>query len=180
VVRTRVGYTGGKKRNPTYHSLGDHTETLQIDYDPTQISYELLLEVFWNSHNPTRRSWSSQYKAAVFYHNEDQKAAALASSAEQAAQKGQIGTEIIPATEFYLAEDYHHKYTLRYNSELLDEFRAIYPDPGDFVNSTATARVNGYMSGYGDMAQLQAEVDSLGLSTQGCQRLLEAVRRYQR
>jgi peptide-methionine (S)-S-oxide reductase len=179
-VRTRVGYAGGKKRNPTYHSLGDHTETLQIDYDPSRISYQELLEIFWNSHNPTRGSWSRQYMAAVFYHNESQRALALASKAEQAAQKGQIETEIIPATQFYLAEDYHQKYMLRHTAELLDELRAIYPDFVDFVNSSAAARVNGYVSGYGDLAQLQAEVASLGLSPQGSQHLLETARRYHR
>jgi len=70
VVRTRVGYTGGSTKNPTYHSLGDHTETVQIDYDPTQISFEELLDVFWDSHRPTQRAWSRQYMAAVFFHNE--------------------------------------------------------------------------------------------------------------
>ena len=72
-MRTRVGYAGGEKKNPTYHSLGDHTETIQIDYDPKQISYAKLLEVFWRSHDPLSRSCSRQHKAAVFYHNEEQK-----------------------------------------------------------------------------------------------------------
>jgi methionine-S-sulfoxide reductase len=181
VVRTRVGYAGGKKRNPTYHSLGDYTETLQLDYDPARISYEELLEIFWNSHSPTRRSWSKQYMAAVFYHDETQKQLALTSKAEQAAKyAAEITTEILPATDFYLAEDYHQKYMLRYTSELLDEYRAIYPDPQDFVNSTATARVNGYVGGYGELGQLQAELDSLGLSLEGRKRLSEFAQRYQR
>ncbi|NJN94904.1 MAG: peptide-methionine (S)-S-oxide reductase [Anaerolineales bacterium] len=181
MVRTRVGYAGGKKRNPTYHSLGDHTETLQLDYDPAQISYEELLGVFWMAHNPTRRSWSQQYKAAIFYHNQAQQQMALASQTQQAVQHhAPITTEIIPASEFYLAEDYHQKYMLSYSVELLDEFRAIYPNHRDLVNSTAAARVNGYVSGYGDMAQLQQELDRLGLSPKGRQRLLEMARRYQR
>lgn len=181
MVRTRVGYAGGKKRHPTYHSLGDHTETLQLDYDPARISYEELLEIFWNSHSPTRRSWSRQYMAAVFYHDEAQRQLALASKAQQAAKyTAEITTEILPATEFYLAEDYHQKYMLRYTSELLDEYRALYPDPKDFINSTATARVNGYVSGYGELGQLQAELDSLGLSPEGRKRLVEFARRYQR
>jgi peptide-methionine (S)-S-oxide reductase len=69
---------------------------------------------------------------------------------------------------------------LRYTSELLDEYRAIYPNLKDFVNSTATARVNGYVSGYGDPGQLQVELDSLGLSPEGRKRLVEFARRYQR
>lgn len=179
MVRTRVGYAGGKKRNPTYHSLGDHTETLQLDYDPARISYEELLEVFWTAHNPTRRSWSQQYKAAIFYHNQAQQQAALASKTRQAARlNAPITTEIIAASEFYLAEDYHQKYMLSHSVELLDEFRAIYPNHRDLVNSTAVARVNGYVSGYGDITELQRELDSLGLSPKGRQRLLEMARRY--
>lgn len=180
-MHTRVGYAGGQKRNPTYHSLGDHTETLQLDYDPTRISYEELLEIFWAAHNPTRRSWSQQYKAAIFYHNQAQQQMALAGKTQQAAHhNAPITTEIIPATEFYLAEDYHQKYMLRYSAELLDEFNAMYPRHQDLINSTAAARVNGYVSGYGDMTQLQQELDSLGLSAKGRQRLLEMARRYQR
>ena len=70
-----MGYAGGKKSNPTYHDLGDHTETLQIDFDPDVITYDELLEIFWASHNPGRKSWSRQYMAAVFYHNHKQKKA---------------------------------------------------------------------------------------------------------
>lgn len=179
MVRTRVGYAGGKKRNPTYHSLGDHTETLQIDYDPAQISYEALLEIFWNSHNPTRRSWSRQYMSALFYHNEAQQALALASKEREAARRNNhILTELLPATEFYRAEDYHQKYMLRHTPELMPEFSAFYPNPKDFTDSTAAARVNGYVSGYGSMAQLQAELPELGLSERGSRRLLELARRY--
>ena len=72
MIRTRVGYTGGRKLNPTYYSLGDHTESFQVDYDPTQISYQQLLDIFWDSHNPTRGAWSRQYRAAIFVHNEAQ------------------------------------------------------------------------------------------------------------
>ena len=103
MVRTRVGYTGGTKKNPTYYSLGNHTETLQIDYDPTQLSYEALLALFWDSHNPTNRAWSAQYKAAIFAHNAEQVALAEASKAQIAAEKTgkwfrrTIHTEILSA-----------------------------------------------------------------------------------
>src|SRR5262249_18399740 len=73
VVRTRVGYTGGTSKDPTYYSLGDHTETLQIDFDPTVITYEQLLEVFWHTHNPCAQPWSRRYMSTVFYHGESQK-----------------------------------------------------------------------------------------------------------
>lgn len=176
-----MGYAGGSKRNPTYHSLGDHTETLQLDYDPARISYEELLEMFWSSHNPTRRSWSQQYKAALFYHNEAQKELALRSRDQQAAKReSQVFTEIIPVTKFYRAEDYHQKYMLRHTPELMQELSAIYPNPRNFADSTAAARINGYVSGYGTAAALQADLDSLGLSPKGRQRLVELAGRYYR
>jgi peptide-methionine (S)-S-oxide reductase len=176
VVRTRVGYSGGEKKNPTYHDLGDHSESIQIDYDPTQISYEKLLEIFWASHNPTQRSWSRQYKAAVFYHNEDQKRLAIETRDREAAKrKSAIATEILPATPFYRAESYHQKYRLRHDRDLMKEFNAIYPSDTDFVNSTAAARVNGYLDGYGTPETLKEELDGLGLSTAAGKRLEDVV-----
>jgi peptide-methionine (S)-S-oxide reductase len=171
-----VGYSGGTKKNPTYHDLGDHSESIQIDFDPTQISYPKLLEVFWKGHDPTSRSWSRQYRAALFFHNEEQKRSALESRDREAARiDGKIRTEILPATEFYLAEDYHQKYYLRQDFILSNEFRTMFPSERDLVNSTAAARVNGYMGGYGTNAALKEELDQLGLSEAGRKKLLERV-----
>jgi peptide-methionine (S)-S-oxide reductase len=89
-------------------------------------------------------------------------------------------TEIIPATTFYLAEDYHQKYRLRQSPTFMSEFATIYPDPADFVSSTAAARVNGYLGGYGTLADLQAEIDDLGLSPAAQEELLDIVRGRQR
>jgi methionine-S-sulfoxide reductase len=175
-VRTRVGYSGGTKINPTYHSLSDHTETVQIDYDPSRTSYEELLAVFWESHAPGAASWSRQYQAAVFYHNAEQQRLALETKARVAAKiKGEVFTRILPATEFYLAEDYHQKYFLRQRPELLEALRAIYPAAGELVASTAAARLNGYAAGYGSREGLLPEIDNLGLSETGRKRLLESV-----
>jgi peptide-methionine (S)-S-oxide reductase len=161
--------------------LADHTETIQIDYDPTRISYEKLLEIFWSAHTPTRRPWSQQYKAAVFFHNQEQKRLALASLKSQAAKtKGKIYTEIIPASEFYLAEAYHQKYQLQRDDRLLKELRGIYPATQDFVNSTAAARVNGYLGGYGTLAAVQAELPNLGLSPEANRRILDMVENHNR
>jgi peptide-methionine (S)-S-oxide reductase len=158
--------------------MGDHTETFQVDYDPAKISYERLLEVFWASHRPEERPWSRQYMKAVFYHNEEQKRTAE-SSREQVAAKtgGRVLTRILPATEFYLAEDYHQKYALRRRApDIAQEYLAIYPRLEDFVNSTAVTRVNGYAGGYGSPEQFRAELDRLGLSPAGRHKLLELTR----
>ena len=176
MVRTRVGYAGGTTKNPTYHNLGDHTETIQIDYDPTQISYEALLDIFWDSHNPAQRPWSRQYMSIVFYHNDEQKRLAMETRDREAAKiNGEIFTEIIPASEFYLAEAYHQKYRLRQVPDLMKEFSIMYPDNDDFVDSTAAARINGHLSGHGTFEALQAELSDLGLSPAGSKRLLDIV-----
>jgi len=178
VVRTRVGYTGGATENPTYHNLGDHTETIQIEYDPTLISYRELLDVFWAGHDPTRPALSQQYASIIFYHDEEQERLAQESKERQEAQYGRrVYTEIVPSAEFYLAEGYHQKYRLRQSREFMSEFEAMYPDNDDFVNSTAAARVNGYLGGYGALADLQAEIDGLGLSPAAREKLLDMVRR---
>jgi peptide-methionine (S)-S-oxide reductase len=115
--------------------------------------------------------------SAIFFHNEDQKRVALETRDRKAATvKGKIVTEIIPFTEFYLAEAYHQKYYLQQVTELMGEFSSIYPAAQDFVNSTAVARVNGYVGGYGSPESLKGEIDSLGLSPAGKQKLLDRVR----
>jgi len=175
-VRTRVGYAGGTTADPTYHDLGDHTETIQLDYDPTQVSYQELLDVFWSSHNPTIRPWSRQYMSIVFYHDEEQRRLAEETREREATKLGgQIFTEIVPASEFYLAEAYHQKYRLRGRRDLMEEFNRIYPDEGDFVYSTAAARVNGYLGGHGTLEALEAEIEDLGLSTEGRRKLVDMV-----
>ena len=178
MVRTRVGYAGGTKEDPTYYSLGDHSETIQIDYDPTQISYQELLDVFWASHSPTSRPYSRQYMSIIFFHSDEQKRLAEESRDREAAKaEDKIFTEIVPFSEFYLAEDYHQKYRLQQEPDLMAEFNAIYPTLKDFVDSTAAARVNGYVGGNSTLEALQAELEGLGLSPAGSKRLLEMVTR---
>lgn len=174
MIRTRVGYSGGTKKSPTYYRLGDHSESVQIDYDPEQVTYEDLLDVFWKSHRPTQRPWSTQYKSAVFYHNAEQKRIAEETRASAEARLGaKIMTEILPATEFYRAEDYHQKYRLRQDAELLKAIREIYGNEMDFVDSTLAARANGYLAGYGTPDSVEAEVNSLQLPSEKAKRLMD-------
>jgi methionine-S-sulfoxide reductase len=173
VIRTRVGYAGGTRENPTYHKLGDHSETLQVDYDSARISYGRLLEIFWKEHDPTGRPWSAQYKAAVFYHDEEQKRQAMATRERLAAELGKtIHTELIAFSRFYPAEAYHQKYYLRGNKRLLKELIGFYPQDVDLMNSTAAARVNGYLGRNGNAGSLTAEIDRFGLSEDGRRELL--------
>jgi len=120
VVATRVGYTGGTVETPSYERVCSghtgHAEAVQVDFDPAQVSYEQLLELFWSSHNPTtrnRQGWDfgSQYRSAIFVTDDEQRAVALASLAEeQRSRRRKIVTEIAPLTEFWSAEDYHQQY----------------------------------------------------------------------
>ncbi len=122
VISTRVGYTGGHARNPTYEEVCSgttgHAEAIEILYDPEQISYEELLDVFWHNIDPTatNRQFAdrgTQYRTAIFYHSEEQKRLAVASR-EALEHSGKfskpIVTEILPASQFFPAEDYHQKY----------------------------------------------------------------------
>ncbi len=122
VISVTAGYTGGEKKDPTYKEVSaggtGHAESIQIVYDPTKISYGRLLEVFWHNIDPTTRDRQfcdsgHQYRSAIFYHNEEQRQSALESK-EQLEKtkpfKEPIVTEIVQATEFYPAEDYHQHY----------------------------------------------------------------------
>ncbi|OJX38071.1 MAG: hypothetical protein BGO78_08545 [Chloroflexi bacterium 44-23] len=163
--------------NPTYTNLGNHAETIQLDYDPTQISYSELLDIFWQNHQPTSNYGSSQYRAIVFYHDQEQRKLAEESKMALATKLGkEIVTEIAPYQNFTWAEDYHQKYQLR-NSPLAAEYLQIYPDLTDFVNSSAVARVNGYLAGYGTSEMLAGEIDRLGLSQAGKDYLQKSVSR---
>ncbi len=176
MVRTRVGYAGGDKKDPTYYNLGNHSETVQIDYDPTKISYEELLAVFWEAHNPTYPSPSRQYMSIIFTHNEEQRELAKASRTQKATERGdEIVTEIKPLAQFYLAEDYHQKYMLQQRETIMADFQRMYPDMADFIASMAATRVNGYLGGYGTRASLQRDLDSFGLTERAKEALLQAV-----
>jgi peptide-methionine (S)-S-oxide reductase len=122
VTATRVGYTGGTTTNPTYQQVctdrTGHAEAVEVSYDPARVSYEDLLRVFWENHDPTQRNRQgpdigTQYRSAIFYHDPEQEAAARASKQRlerSGAYRRPIVTEIVPAQTFYQAEDYHQQY----------------------------------------------------------------------
>jgi peptide-methionine (S)-S-oxide reductase len=122
VTATAVGYEGGKTDNPSYRDVCSdttgHAEVVEVDYDPAQVSYEQLLDLFWNSHDPTTLNrqgpdWGTQYRSVIFYHTPEQQAAALASK-ERVQASGRfrrpVVTAIEPAATFWRAEEYHQQY----------------------------------------------------------------------
>ena len=122
VSSTRVGYTGGQTANPSYKDVctdrTGHAEAVEVEYDPAKLSYDKLLEVFWENHDPTQLNrqgpdWGTQYRSAIFFHSPEQEAAAKAS--KERLEKSRrfsksIVTQIVPAVEFFEAEDYHQQY----------------------------------------------------------------------
>ena len=172
VIRTLVGYSGGSTVDPTYHNLEYHSETIQIDFDPSQISYEALLEVFWQSHSARTEQWLPQYASNIFYADEEQRRIAEASKEREEARIGYVSTRIRPAGPFYLAEDYHQKYYLSGAPDMAEALHEIYPDPDDFPNSTVVARVNGYLAGYTTLPKLTEQLNGLELSPTDRERLL--------
>ncbi len=122
VTSTRVGYTGGHTKNPTYKDVCNdgtgHAEAVEVEFDPSKVGYDQLLNVFWENHDPTTLNrqgpdLGSQYRSAIFFHGPEQEAAARASK-EKLQKSGRynkpIVTEIIPAPEFWEAEEYHQQY----------------------------------------------------------------------
>lgn len=161
VIRTRVGYSGGIKANPTYKDLGDQTETIDIDYDANEVTYLELLGLFWEHHDPTAKT-TLQYTSIIFYHDNEQKYLAETTLAKESKQlKDPILTQILPATTFHDAEDYHQKYRLQHHANLM---RAINLESGPKLKTShVAARLNGYVVGFGGVEQFDAEVKKLGL-----------------
>jgi peptide-methionine (S)-S-oxide reductase len=177
-VRTRVGYAGGTSPDPTYEAIGDHSEAIEVEFDPTLIGYRDLLEVFWKAHDPAYRSLSRQYRAAIFWSGDEQGRLAEQSRllVEKSAPRG-VMTALEPLRSFTPAEDYHQKYYLRSAGEVAAAYHRIYPDEGDFAASTATARVNGFLGGHGGPVRLSEEIESLGLVGEARAALEQIVRK---
>jgi peptide-methionine (S)-S-oxide reductase len=122
VTDTAVGYIGGQTENPTYEAVctdrTGHAEAVQVQFDPSQVSYDQLLDLFWRIHDPTTLNRQgpdvgTQYRSAIFYHDEAQRAAAI-SSMERLRALGTlrrpIVTQVVPVSTFWRAEEYHQKY----------------------------------------------------------------------
>jgi peptide-methionine (S)-S-oxide reductase len=148
-----------------------------VDFDPAVISYAKLVDLALESHDPRWRAHKEQYASLVLAHDDEQLSVAGERGARAAARLGApLATRIEPLKRFWLAEDYHQKYHLRQDRLLSGEFRAMFgTDEAALRESTAAARVNGYVAGDGTKAQLATEIDFLGLSDRGRARLVERV-----
>ncbi|GKV65296.1 MULTISPECIES: peptide-methionine (S)-S-oxide reductase MsrA [Sporosarcina] len=160
VFRTRTGYTGGTTPSPTYRTLGDHTETVEIDFDPDIISFEEVLMYFWRHHYPNRDEYKGrQYLSSLRYHNEQQLEVIDQVKKVMEAKLGDpIETEVTKLDRFYLAEERHQKYYLKRYPGVLDQLAEIYPAASRLTDSIFAARLNGFVKGYGTKEQIMNEI----------------------
>ena len=167
VIRTRVGYSGGTTSNPTYHEMGDHSETIEIDYDPNMITYSDILNVFWANHYPFKDNYNKgrQYLSMLLYHDEHQKELVTHSRKHWEQQVGsKLETEIAAYSKFFKAEDKHQKYYLKRYPDAIASLSSIYPGQDDLENSTLAARLNGFVKGFGTLAEIKEEVSQWEIS----------------
>lgn len=157
--------------------MGDHTEALQLDFDPALLSYEELLEMIWAEHDPSAPGRSVQYRAVILTTGPEQERVAQASKARQAERLGRpVTTPVEALGTFTRAEDYHQKYRLRQWPTLSAELQELSGGERAFVDSTAAARLNGYLAGHGIGETLEAEVAAMGLEPGTASAVLERVR----
>lgn len=150
---------------PTYRAIADHSEAIEIGYDPARISFEQLLVEFWDAHSPSEQMWSRQYRSAIFVADDEERAAAERSLKLATQRLGRpVHTAIEAKGPFWQAEDYHQKYRLKRDTRVWKELTAAYPRMDDLVRSTAAARLNAWVADYGPIAQRERELPTVGLS----------------
>ncbi|WP_439332864.1 peptide-methionine (S)-S-oxide reductase MsrA [Tetzosporium hominis] len=160
VIRTRVGYAGGTTEHPTYNQMGDHTETVEVDFDPRVLSYGEILRHFWRNHYPRRDDYMGrQYLSLLRYRGKEQEETVDRVKREMEAELGMtIETDIAPFSAFTLAEDYHQKYYLKRYPKAFEQLKDLMPHPSVLTNSTFAARLNGFVKGYGEKERLLDEI----------------------
>ncbi len=144
VVRTRVGYAGGMHDDPTYHDMGDHSEAVQVDYDPAAVSFAELVAVAVANHDPRRQPRERQYQSVLFFESEDERATVETRLDDIPVS---VETRVEPLEGFHLAETYHQKYNLRSDTTLVGAFDEAGYDDADLRESAAAARLNAVVAG---------------------------------
>ncbi|NHN49625.1 peptide-methionine (S)-S-oxide reductase [Halostella sp. JP-L12] len=147
VVRTRVGYAGGSKADPTYHALGDHSEVVQVDYDPGELSFTDLLDVAFRNHEPRSQPKKRQYQNVVFHETDAEREAIADYVAESDWPADSVETRVEPLDTFYLAEDYHQKFNLGNQPSLERPFEEAGYDADELRESAAATKINAHAAG---------------------------------
>lgn len=177
VLRTRVGYAGGTILNPVYRQMGDHTETVQIDFDPAVLPYEEVLRHFWENHYPNRDGYKGrQYISLLRFHSSQQQEAIARIKEEMERRLGEdIETEIAPYRNFTLAEERHQKYYLKRYPRILEQLAPNYTGAQGLQNSIFAARLNGFAKGFGNREKLKEEIMDWNISEESRHALVETL-----
>ena len=147
VVRTRVGYAGGTKPDPSYETLGDHTEVVQVDYDPRSVSFADLLGEAFEAYSPRRQAAKRQYQSIIFTATDDQRAQLVSFLDANGDDPEEIETRIESLSGFHLAESYHQKFNLRGQRWVTESFENVGYDDSDLRESPAAAKLNAHLAG---------------------------------
>jgi len=148
VVRTRVGYAGGTTPDPSYEVIDDHTEVVQVEYNPDRLSFTDLLEWAFSEHQPLRQPKKRQYQNIVFTETLEQREQLQAFLDESEFDRERIATRFEEVTEFYVAEDYHQKFQLRGKRWITDVFEEANYDTEAVRESPAATKLNGHAAGH--------------------------------
>ncbi|PZD95356.1 peptide-methionine (S)-S-oxide reductase [Paenibacillus sambharensis] len=160
VLRTSTGYAGGTAPSPTYKQMGDHSEMVEVEYDPAEITLVELLTVFWSHHKPVNINGYKglQYRSLLLYRDEEQQRTMLKVKALREQESGELATDIQPYEHFYRAEDKHQKYYLKRYPDAVEKLQQLYSSPDKMIASTLAARLNGIAKGYSGMERLRMEI----------------------
>ena len=173
VVETRVGYAGGRYEQPSYTNMRDHSETVELLYNPELITYRELCTLFWHAHNPGWAGVLRQYANQLFFTSEEEREIAEEEAEARRVEAGaKIRTPIRELPAFYPAEASHQKHHLRSHRELMSAFRSIFPSEVAFTTSTAAMRVNAALAGYSTTELIQRELPGYGLPSLVRERVL--------
>jgi peptide-methionine (S)-S-oxide reductase len=148
IVRTRVGYAGGTKSNPSYETLGDHTEVVQVEYDPDRVSFRTLVSSALDQHSPYHQPEKRQYQHIIFVDSERERDTVESVIEDSEYTPERVRTRIESLSQFYLAEDYHQKYNLRGKRWCTEAFQNAGYDDADIRESPAAAKLNAHVAGH--------------------------------
>lgn len=178
VLRTAVGFAGGTTPAPTYRKMGDHTETVHIEFDPETISYEEVLKHFWRNHYPNRDEYKGrQYISMLHFYTAEQEAVIRKVKREMEQELGEpIETEIVPFHSFTPAEERHQKYYLKRYPKALEQLGDLFPSTELLHDSTFAARLNGFVKGFRNRDALLAEIEEWPLTDEDRRTLLSKLR----
>lgn len=177
VKYTEVGYAGGDMPDPEYKNMGDHTEAVQIHYIPDIISFEELVEMFFDTQTCPHLNQSNQYRSILFYGDDEERNIILKIMEKKEKEMGgKFDTDIRPFKNFYAAENYHQKYYFKRIRKLYYDMKEIYNKEKEITMSTAVGHMNGYVHGHGNYELLKEEIHELGLTEEGNDLLIAFVK----